>query len=115
MAVKVLKREGSATNQLKNIENEVSVLMKSKHRNIVTLKDKMRSENSYYLVLEYCNGGDLAELKMIRHSFNEEEVRLIATQIIDGMLYLQSIGVLHRDLKPANMLIHFPNMTGKES
>ena len=78
VAVKCLRREGAGTNQLKNIENEVVVLQKSQHKNIVTLIDKMRSENSYYLVLEYCNGGDLSALKEIRGHFSEEEVRLIA-------------------------------------
>jgi serine/threonine protein kinase len=63
---------------LKNIENEVTVLLKSRHKNIVDLTDKMRSENSYYLVLEYCNGGDIAALKEIKGCFKEEEVRLIA-------------------------------------
>lgn len=48
----------------------------------------MRSVNSYYLVLEYCNGGDLAAMRDIRVKFNEEETRLITSQILDGMLYL---------------------------
>ena len=60
VAVKCLKREGLSNHQLKNVENEVLVLEKAHHKNIVTMIDRMKSKNSYYLVLEYCNGGDLA-------------------------------------------------------
>ena len=59
-AVKCLQRDGISNNQLKNIENEVLVLERTNHPNVVEMLDRMKSKNSYYLILEYCNGGDLA-------------------------------------------------------
>lgn len=59
VAIKCLKRQGISDRQLKAIENEVIVLGKSNHPNIISLKDKLKSKMTYYLVLEFCNGGDL--------------------------------------------------------
>ena len=76
--------------------------------------DKMKSKSSYYLVLEYCNGGDLASFIKAVGRVKEDEARTVILQIIDGMMHLQKLRVLHRDLKLANILLHFPDMQGKE-
>jgi len=74
----------------------------------------MKSKSSYYLVLEYCNGGDLGSLVGLQGKLSEEVSRKIIKQIIQGMMHLHGLRVLHRDLKLANVLIHFPDMEGKE-
>ena len=74
----------------------------------------MKSKSSYYLVLEYCNGGDLASFIKTVGRVKEDEARTVILQIIDGMMHLQKLRVLHRDLKLANILLHFPDMQGKE-
>ena len=74
----------------------------------------MRSKNSYYLVLEYCNGGDLHSFISRKGRLSEEEGRIVIKQIVEGMAYMNSIKVIHRDLKLANILIHFPEMIGNE-
>lgn len=91
------------------------VLERTNHNNIVKMIDRMRSKNSYYLILEYCNGGDLNSFMMLKGKLSEEEGRLVIKQIIEGMIYMNSIKVIHRDLKLANILIHFPGMVGTEN
>lgn len=76
--------------------------------------DRMKSKSSYYLVLEYCNGGDLSSFVSAVGKLSENVSRLIIIQIIEGMIHLHSLRVLHRDLKLANVLLHFPDMVGKE-
>ena len=77
LAVKCLQRDGISNNQLKNIENEVLVLEKTKHPNVVEMVDRMKSKNSYYLILEYCNGGDLASYVSSQGRLLEEEARQV--------------------------------------
>ncbi len=48
----------------------------------------MKSKNSYYLVLEYCNGGDMASFVKRKGRLTEEEARCAIKQIIHGMNYL---------------------------
>jgi len=45
----------------KNLEHELSILSKIKHQNIVRLEEFVQTSNNYYLIFEYCAGGDLRE------------------------------------------------------
>lgn len=85
------------------------VLERSNHPNVISLVDRMKSKNSYYLILDYCNGGDLASYVASRGRLLETEARDVIYQVIDGMRHLYQIGVVHRDIKLANLLIHFPS------
>ena len=58
--------------------------------------------------MEYCNGGDLENLKEIRGKFTEVEARMILQQLVNGFKEIYKMNVMHRDLKLANILIHFP-------
>jgi len=91
------------------------VLERSSHPNVISLIDRMKSKNSYYLILEYCNGGDLASLIAERGRLEEMEARDAVYQIVDGMHHLHTLGVVHRDLKLANLLVHFPKSSQVQS
>jgi serine/threonine-protein kinase ULK/ATG1 len=77
VAIKVLKRHGISINQLKNIENEIMVLQNTDHINIVKMVDKRKSQNHYYLILEFCNAGSLASFLDNAGGVNEEIARQI--------------------------------------
>jgi len=79
---------------------------------VVSMADRMKSKNSYYLILDYCNAGDLATYMSVHDKIAESEAREIIYQIVNGMNHLHSIGVLHRDLKLANVLLHLPRLEG---
>ena len=78
VAIKCLKRDGISNNLLKNIENEVLVLERSRHPNVVSMVDRMKSKNSYYLILDYCNGGDMASFMQGQNGLPEHVTREIA-------------------------------------
>jgi serine/threonine protein kinase len=59
--------------------------------------------------MEYCNGGDLENLKEIRGRFKESDARMILQQIVQGFKEIYRMQVMHGDLKLANILVHFPN------
>uniref|UniRef100_A0A8C5WI07 Protein kinase domain-containing protein n=1 Tax=Leptobrachium leishanense TaxID=445787 RepID=A0A8C5WI07_9ANUR len=61
-------------------------------------------ENSY-LVMEYMPGGSLASYLAKKGRLSVKETRVLAAEIICGMQYLHSHGMVHRDLKPANLLL----------
>ena len=69
VAVKIMKRTGISVNQLNNIKNEITVLERVNHANVISLIDRMKSDNHYYLVLEYCNGGNLSSyLELVKRA-----------------------------------------------
>ena len=72
------------------------------HENIVKLYDIKQTENNYYLVMEYCSGGDLDRLR--GKQLDEEKVQRIVYQISAALKVLCSKHIMHRDLKLSNLL-----------
>lgn len=106
-AVKIISHTKLSKKLFEYLKNEISILAKIESDNVVRLLDVSKTENNYYIFMEYCNGCDLEQFKMIRRSFSEMEARLILQQIVEGFKKIYENKVMHRDLKLANILIHF--------
>ena len=105
---------------IKYFNNEISILRKLHHPNIVKLEDLKRTTNHYYVIMEYCNGGTLTEClekyKNLNHRpFPEIIVQHIMLQIVSAVNYLHSQRVIHRDLKLENILVKFENERDKNN
>ncbi|GAB0093858.1 Serine/threonine-protein kinase Unc-51 [Sergentomyia squamirostris] len=79
------------------------------HENVVALLDCKESQHNVYLVMEYCNGGDLADYLNGRGSLSEDTIRLFLVQLAGAMKALFAKGIVHRDLKPQNILLSHSN------
>lgn len=89
---------------MKYFYNEVKLMKQLDHPNILKLYDVIKNNGSIYLVLEYCNGGDLSNyISKNNSNLNEIEIYI---QIFKGLEYLYDKQILHRDMKPHNLLIH---------
>lgn len=88
----------------KYIEREIKVMKKLKHKNILELYEVIYKNNNIYLVLEYCQYGDLSVF-LKKNRLNEKEVKFFLYQIVSGLKYLHSHNIFHRDLKPQNILV----------
>ena len=89
-------------------QKEVEILMRMDHPNIIKLYEVFESENSMYLIMEECFGGELFDriLKRIKKNdlYNEKEACKIMQQVIGAIEYCHNNGIVHRDLKPENLL-----------
>jgi len=98
-------------------ELEIMKLMRSmNHRNVVKLYEIIDdpADDRIYLVMEYCNGGDLKKL-CDEGSPNPFEFRNIFTQVLAGLEYLHiNMRVAHCDLKPENILIQTVYADGED-
>ncbi|GFW55929.1 hypothetical protein TNCV_4390701 [Trichonephila clavipes] len=63
------------------------------------------SQKHLYIVIEYCNGGDLSEYLNHKGSLSEDTIRHFLRQIAEAMKVLNQKEVVHRDLKPQNILL----------
>ena len=105
---------------IKRLSNEITLLQKINHPNIVRLIDLKKTKSHCYIVMEYCNGGDLSGcLKKYkaahRRPFSEEIVQYIMRQVVSGISFLHSNKIIHRDLKLDNILVTFPSENDKKS
>ncbi|CAN0296528.1 unnamed protein product, partial [Discosporangium mesarthrocarpum] len=87
------------------IATEVRVHWGLKHPAVVELIDFFEDARFVYMALELCGGGDLYRHLKTRGPFSEPEAAGFMRQILAGLTYLHSRGILHRDLKLSNLLL----------
>ena len=89
-----------------DIINEINILMKMDHPNIVKIFEFYISDKNYYLITEYCEGGSLFDLIMKNKGpFTEIQASYIMHQIFSVVNYCHKMKIIHRDLKPENILV----------
>lgn len=86
--------------------SEIKLLEVIKSPHVVGFLDVMESANTYYIVQELCEGGELGKLIAKRGRLPEEEAIACLMHICTGFVELIKEGIMHRDLKPENILIH---------
>ncbi|NXV01497.1 NEK5 kinase, partial [Cettia cetti] len=88
-------------------EKEVSLLAKMKHANIVTFYASLQENNKLYIVMEYCDGGDLMKRINMQHGvlFDEDQILSWFVQISLGLKHIHDKKILHRDVKAQNVFL----------
>jgi len=75
------------------------------HENVVHLYQAIKTKRNFYLVMEFCNGGDLGKLLKKHKRFEEHIVQIVTYQVAKGLKALREHNILHRDLKLSNFLL----------
>lgn len=92
------------TKSKKYIKREIELHKKLNHINIIKLFDIYNYNNRFYMILEFCKDGDLANFQK-RRKMNEIYIQNFIFQLTEGLKYLRKLKIAHRDLKPHNLLI----------
>ena len=88
--------------------NEIELLKKLNHPNIVKYYKSFKEDDSLYIIMEYFDNGDLSDyIKVLKYDNKnkKEEIWNIFYQCILGLNYLHSQDIVHRDIKPANIFM----------
>ncbi|XP_066566148.1 calcium/calmodulin-dependent protein kinase type 1B [Amia ocellicauda] len=90
------------------LENEIAVLRRIKHDNIVSLEEVFETPTKLYLVMTLVTGGELLDRILERGMYTEWDASEVIRQVLDAVCYLHRLGIVHRDLKPENLLFDTP-------
>ncbi len=89
---------------LKRFSREIQISKNLIHPNIVSLIDYGNEGNIHYIIFEYIQGITLDKY-LKNHKPTIKEIEDISLQILEGLSYAHSEGIIHRDIKPQNILI----------
>lgn len=101
-AVKAIKKKHV---DYEEFNNEIEVLKALDHPNIIKLFDCYQDKRYYYMVEEYCSGGDLFDYIQKEKFFTEQKAGTIFNQLLSAVNHLHKKNIVHRDLKPENIVL----------
>lgn len=109
-AVKIMKKKKlrKIPNGEQNVQREIQLLKRLHHKNIIQLIEVLYNEEKQkmYMIMEYC----VSELQEMLESVPDKKFPVWQAhgyfcQLIEGLEYLHSSGIVHKDIKPGNLLI----------
>lgn len=100
-----LSDKGSKAQQcIVQLEQEIAVLSKYQHENIVQYLGTQKGHDKLYIFLELVNKGSLASLYQ-KYALFDSQIQRYTRQILNGLKYLHDRKIVHRDIKCANILV----------
>ena len=104
----------------KYLLNEIKIMQALNHPNLIKLHNLYRTNNHFYFIMDYCNGGSLSSILdayklRFGKPFSQEIIQHFMIQIVDGLKYIHSKNIIHRDIKLDNILLNFDNIEDKNN
>ncbi|KAG4199988.1 hypothetical protein ERO13_A05G182300v2 [Gossypium hirsutum] len=106
VAIKVLRIEHLNENLRREFTQEVNIMRKIQHKNVVQFFGACTTPPNLCIVTEFMSGGSIYDLLHKQKSgFKLPLLLKLAIDVSEGMSYLHQNGIMHRDLKAANLLM----------
>lgn len=107
VAIKTVSKEVLSKNTVlaKALVDEVNLMTRLPHQQIVKLLGVYESETELHLILEYVGGGDILRRLKTKGRFSEAQAAIAIHSLLETLKFIHSRGVVHRDIKPENILL----------
>jgi serine/threonine protein kinase len=86
-------------------QKELQVMIKCASPSVLRLPDLLSDTSDFYIVTEFCHGGDLPHYIQANGYLNDWETKLLFRELVEGAAALHELGLAHRDIKPENILL----------
>ncbi len=105
-AVKIINKQYLSQRELIGLHDEIKILQRISHKNIIKLIDVCNDKKTVSMVLELCNGKDLFDeiVSSKNNHFSEHKSAEITYSLSNALKYIHNNGIIHRDIKPENIL-----------
>jgi len=104
-AIKIIDKEKFKSQTKSTNYNEIQIISQFKHPNIVHVDKIYEDKKNYYIIMEYCEKGELFDYIVGKGRLDPIESAVFFYQLINGVEYIHEQGFAHRDLKPENLLL----------
>ena len=102
-ALKIIKKQKNQNNARMYLE--VEILKKLIHPNIMQIFEFYEDKKNFYIITEFCEGGELFDKIIEKGMFSESDGAWVMKQLLLAVNYIHSQSIVHRDLKPENILL----------
>jgi len=104
-AVKRIQRKDLKPDDEEDIQREVEILGKLKHKYVLTLIDYFKTPEVHDIVTEMLEGGELFDRISAKHFYTEKEAKEVMHICFSALRHIHENNIVHRDLKPENLLL----------
>jgi calcium-dependent protein kinase len=106
-AVKILLKDSMSEEEVQKrvVFEEVEILKRLDHPNILKVFEYFESKKKYFIVMEFCRNGDLFGRIEKHGCLNERLAAIVMKQMLSALAYLHGRGYIHRDIKSENLLL----------
>uniref|UniRef100_A0A8R1IM42 non-specific serine/threonine protein kinase n=1 Tax=Caenorhabditis japonica TaxID=281687 RepID=A0A8R1IM42_CAEJA len=104
VAIKIIDKKQLGPD-LPRVQTEMDALRNLSHQNICRLYHYIETDDKFFIVMEYCSGGEMFDYIVRKERLEESEARHFFRQLVSAIAYVHSQGYAHRDLKPENLLL----------
>lgn len=106
-AIKFLKPQSDQTSQDRSrFLREMEIALAMQHSALIRCVDCGEENRQLFIVMDYCNGGNLGELLNRAGKINIRRAIRLMDRLLSGVEHAHTLGIVHRDLKPSNILLH---------
>ena len=111
VAIKSFNKKNLMNESAKNkILYETNLMRGLCHPSVTKILETFECENYMLIIMEYISGGNLQNFVKKRRKLCEKTAKILFRQIIQGIRYIHSRGIVHRDIKLENILLDLNNI-----